>query len=300
MDGFIIIDKSTGMTSHDVVNFVRRLTGMKRVGHTGTLDPFATGVLPIAMGEATKAIPYLDEREKEYCATLKLGESTDTHDFTGRIIDNKEWRVVTPESLQAAFSRFIGRQSQLPPNYSALKHKGVPLYRLARKGKEIFKKPRDIEIFSLVIDRVCLPEVDFTVKCSRGTYIRKLAHDIGKELDCGAHLIKLRRTASGPFTLINARSLDNLALLAHDGFLKKIVISSYEALKHLADYQVDESGGIRVSQGIAPRMNDFNSLRGAIKRDQVVRISSAGKLIAVAQMMDMGVEQQLKLLRVFH
>jgi tRNA pseudouridine55 synthase len=300
MDGFIVIDKPSGMTSHDVVNVVRRITGIKKVGHTGTLDPFATGVLPVAMGEATKAIPYLDEVEKEYSATLRLGESTDTQDFTGRIIERKEWRGITPESIQDVFSRFRGRQSQLPPKYSALKHNGVPLYRLARRGEEVCKKPRCIEIFSLAIDSVSLPEVEFTVRCSRGTYIRTLSHDMGEELGCGAHLAKLRRTASGPFTLNIARSLDAVAILARDGLLGNIVISPYEALSHLSDFQVDEAVEMKVSHGIAPRMNDFISLSGAIEGNAMVRISSCGRLSAVAQVLDNGGERQLRLVRVFN
>ena len=201
MNGFIVVDKPSEMTSHDVVNIIRRLTGQKRAGHTGTLDPFATGVLPLALGEATKVIQFLDEACKEYRAVMKLGETTDTQDCTGNAIDLGDWRNITPDDVTRVVSAFTGRVSQLPPMFSALKHKGVPLYKLARRGDEVIREKRDIEVFSLVIERIELPLVAFTVRCSRGTYVRTLAHDMGGELGCGAHLVSLQRTASGPFHL---------------------------------------------------------------------------------------------------
>ena len=299
MEGFIVIDKPSGMTSHDVVNTVRRITGRKRVGHTGTLDPFATGVLPVALGEATKAIPYLDEGCKEYRAVMRLGEITDTQDCTGEVIDSREWPNVSPDALSEIFSKFKGRTSQIPPMFSALKHKGVPLYKLARRGEDVSRKPRDIEIYSLLIDEVSLPEIGFTVKCSRGTYVRTLAHDIGGKLGCGAHLVKLRRTASGPFTLNEAQPLDALAELIQNGGEDNIIIPSYEALGHLTDFQVDESVRERVSHGIAPEVNDLIPLDGIIEQGTRVRISFAGRLIAVAQVVEND-RHILKLLRVFN
>ena len=209
------------MTSHDVVASVRRLAGMKKVGHTGTLDPFATGVLPVALGEGTKAIPFLDESVKEYRAVMRLGESTDTQDCTGTIIRSGAWQGITPVRIEETARLFLGRGSQVPPMYSALKRDGVPLYRLARKGEEVHREPREIEIFSLVIDRIDLPEVAFTVSCSRGVYVRTLASDLGDRLGCGAHLVELRRNASGPFTLDQAFSLEKLAVASGRGSCRR-------------------------------------------------------------------------------
>ena len=204
MDGFIVVDKPAGMTSHDVVGAVRRITGQKKVGHTGTLDPFATGVLPVALGEATKAITFLDESVKEYQAVMKLGVATDTQDYTGLIISENDWTLVTYAALENISCQFTGIQSQIPPMFSALKQNGVPLYKLASQGAEVPRQPREIKIHSLVLDEVNLHEVAFTVRCSRGTYVRTLADDIGHKLGCGAHLTQLRRTRSGSKTTSGA------------------------------------------------------------------------------------------------
>ena len=232
MDGFIVVDKPAGMTSHDVVASVRRLAAMKKVGHTGTLDPFATGVLPVALGEGTKVIPFLDESVKQYRAVMRLGESTDTQDCTGTIIRSGTWQGITPVRIEETARLFLGRGSQVPPMYSALKRDGVPLYRLARKGEEVHREPREIEIFSMVIDRIDLPDVAFTVSCSRGVYVRTLASDLGDRLGCGAHLVELRRNASGPFTLDQALPLEKLAVASGRGELPALLISCHAALSH--------------------------------------------------------------------
>jgi tRNA pseudouridine55 synthase len=285
MNGFIIVDKPAGMTSHDVVYAVRRMTGVKKVGHTGTLDPFATGVLPIALGEGTKAIPFLDEARKEYRAVLRLGEVTDTQDLTGELIENHDWRGVTPETINAATAMFTGRIKQVPPMFSALKHKGVPLYRLARRGVEITREPREIEVFSMLVERLDLPEVSLTVNCSRGTYVRTLAHDMGVSLGCGAHLVRLQRTVSGPFDLSMAMSLDRLAALAATGEIDAVIITPYDALSHLHDFQVNESGRAKVACGVTPKESDLNNLPAAhLSRGERVRISHGKRLLAVAEM----------------
>src|SRR6266568_6817656 len=217
MNGFLIIDKPAGITSHDVVQRVRRLCRLKKVGHTGTLDPFATGVLPVALGEGTKAIHFLDEAVKEYRAELTLGTATDTQDCTGTVIREGEWRGVTAEEIVALTREFTGRVSQVPPMYSALKRNGVPLYRIARAGETVEREPREVLISAITIDRLELPVVAFTVICSRGTYVRTLAADLGDRLGCGAHLTALRRTRSGPFTLACSLTLDELDNLAANG-----------------------------------------------------------------------------------
>jgi tRNA pseudouridine55 synthase len=299
MNGFIVVDKPSGMTSHDVVNIVRRITCQKRAGHTGTLDPFATGVLPLALGEATKAIPFLDEACKEYSAVMKLGETTDTQDCTGNAVAHGEWRNITPDDLNRVVSAFKGRISQLPPMFSALKYKGVPLYKLARRGDEVIRNPREIEVFSLVIDRIDFPLVAFTVRCSRGTYVRTLAHDMGGELGCGAHLVRLQRIASGQFHLGGAYSLDRLASLARDGGMDDAVVSAYDSLAHLIDLKVIESGREKVAHGIVPQPDDFATQPEALCPGTLVRISFEKRLLAVAEAVQ-GANRFLKLVRVFN
>jgi tRNA pseudouridine55 synthase len=300
MDGFIVVDKPAGMTSHDVVNAVRRLTGLKKVGHTGTLDPFATGVLPVALGEGTKAIPFLDEARKEYRAVMRLGEATDTQDCTGSVTGRTDWHAVKPADIERVATRCTGRVSQVPPMFSALKRNGVPLYKLARRGAEVEREARKIEIFSLEIESIDLPEVTFTVNCSRGTYVRTLAHDMGAELGCGAHLVRLQRTVSGPFTLAKAVPLDRLTALAAAGAVVDLLISPYEALSHLRDLQVIAGGRAKVAHGIVPGMGDFASLQGiSFGTGERVRISEGKRLLAVAQAAaESGPE--LRLVRVFN
>jgi tRNA pseudouridine55 synthase len=299
MNGFIVVDKPPGMTSHDVVNIVRRIACQKKVGHTGTLDPFATGVLPMALGEGTKAIPFLDEACKEYRAVMALGETTDTQDCTGDIIDRGDWRGITSDDLNWVVTAFTGKISQLPPMFSALKHKGVPLYRIARRGDEVTREKRDIEVFSLVIDRIDLPRIAFTVRCSRGTYVRTLAHDMGVELGCGAHLVCLQRTASGPFHLDGALSLEQLASLAQVGGMDEAVISSYDALSHLLEIEVTERGREKVAHGIVPQQDEFIMLPEELSPGQQVRISFKRRLLAVAEV-NQEATRSLKLVRVFN
>ena len=179
MNGFLIIDKPAGITSHDVVAIVRRILKQKKVGHTGTLDPFATGVLPVALGEATKIIPYLDESVKEYRAIMRLGISTDSQDLTGKIVQQKDEGSITEARVLEAFAAVTGSISQVPPMFSAVKQGGVPLYKLARLGEEVERAPRQIIIHTLSMNHFQLPFVTFTVRCSRGTYVRTLANDLG-------------------------------------------------------------------------------------------------------------------------
>jgi len=300
MDGFIVLDKPAGMTSHDVVRFVRRITGAKKAGHTGTLDPFATGVLPVALGEGTKAIRFLDERVKEYRAAMLLGEATDTQDATGTVTCRRDWRAVSRDDLARVFAGFRGRISQVPPMYSALKHQGVPLYRIARRGAEVAREPREIEIFSLVVDSFAPPEIVFTVRCSRGTYVRTLAHDMGELLGCGAHLVGLRRTVSGTFALAGAISLDMLASIGGTERFKDIVVSPYDSLPHLPDLQVNERGAARIANGITPAADHFIGLPGnRFAAGDFVRLARERQLLAVAEIVGEG-NGEMRLARVFN
>jgi tRNA pseudouridine55 synthase len=299
MDGFIVIDKPAGMTSHDVVSVVRRIAGQKKVGHTGTLDPFATGVLPVALGEGTKAIPFLDEAVKEYRAVMRLGVATDTQDCTGTVIREEEWQDLTREKVCETATLFTGRLFQLPPMYSALKRDGVPLYRLARRGEEVERDARPVHIHELVIEEVSLPDVAFRVRCSRGTYVRTLAHDMGERLGCGAHLVALCRTMSGPFGIDAAISLDRLALLARCGELGAVMLSPFAALSHLRDLPLSAAGAAKVRQGIVPAENDCLASLVSAGCPERVRLSFGGNLVAVAET-GSGEAGRMRLLRVFN
>jgi tRNA pseudouridine55 synthase len=210
MNGILLIDKPQGMTSHDVVRRVRRLLRTRRVGHTGTLDPLATGVLPVAVGEATRIVQFLMEGDKTYRAVLKLGEITTTQDAEGEVLERRPVEGITVEAVIAAARSFAGVIHQLPPMYSALKKDGVPLYRLARQGIEVERESREVRIDRLQILDVDLPLVTLEVDCSKGTYVRTLCHDLGLALGTGAHLVALRRTRSGSFTEADCVKLEQL------------------------------------------------------------------------------------------
>lgn len=304
MDGFIVVDKPADMSSHDVVNIVRRIAATKKVGHTGTLDPFATGVLPLALGEGTKAIHFLDESIKRYQAVMVLGTATDTQDATGTKIAEGDWRRISSSEIVEVARCFTGKISQVPPMFSAIKRNGVPLYKLARRGESVERESRDREVFSLAIDHVNLPEVAFTVCCSRGTYVRTLASDMGEKLGCGAHLIKLRRTMSGPFDIEMAVSLERLIDLAGKGRLSDVLISPCAALAQLREVSVTDSGMAKVTHGIAPDTTETPGYEAAeLSSGERVRLSCKGKLLAIAEnIAGDGAEERgrLRLLRVFN
>jgi len=200
-EGVLLIDKPQGCTSHDVVDRIRRKLKMKKVGHAGTLDPNATGLLIILVGKATKVSQYLMSLDKEYEGIIKLGTITNTYDSEGEIMETRDVPLLDRETVNAVFTEFVGDQYQTPPMFSAKKIDGVPLYKLARKGKEIEREPRFIRISRLELLEIDSPSLQFCVACSKGTYIRTLAHDIGEKLGCGAHLDSLRRTVSGSFKI---------------------------------------------------------------------------------------------------
>jgi tRNA pseudouridine55 synthase len=240
IDGVLVVDKPDGITSMDVVRTVKRRFMVKKAGHLGTLDPFATGVLPVILNEATKLVPFLVEESKEYEATLKLGEETNTDDPTGEILSRGAWNEVTSTMIECAFEPFVGLIEQMPPMFSAIKVQGTPLYRLARKGLEVERKKRTVEIFSLQIESISLPLVHFKVSCSKGTYIRTLARDIGRKIGCGGHLIRLRRLRNGPFTLERAVSWNTLTMCSGPRVLQPWLIDMRGALDHLPEIIGDE------------------------------------------------------------
>ena len=295
LNGFFVIDKQAGVTSHDIVAMVRRAIGQKKVGHTGTLDPFATGVLPVAVGEGTKAIQFLDESEKEYRAVLRLGISTDTQDLTGQVTSERDWSHLCAEDLERLVPQFLGRISQLPPMFSALKRDGVPLYKLARKGIEVERELREVEIHSLSFDWIRLPEACFTVRCSRGTYVRTLAMDIGEALGCGAHLLELRRTRSGLFREADALGIPELSA---SKLQESLLFPLDRALSHLKRLELNEQGGRKVSNGVAPAASDFvaSALEELFPGEQV-RLYLGERFAAVAEWDNV---KGLRLSRVFN
>jgi len=295
LNGFFVIDKQAGVTSHDIVAMVRRAIGQKKVGHTGTLDPFATGVLPVAVGEGTKTIQFLDESEKEYRAVLRLGISTDTQDLTGQVTSERDWSHLVPEDLERLLPQFLGKISQLPPMFSALKRDGVPLYKLARKGIEIERELREVEIHSISFDWIRLPEACFTVRCSRGTYVRTLAFDIGEALGCGAHLLELRRTRSGLFKEAEAIGIAELSVSKDQ---ESLLFPLDRALSHLKALALNEQGGKKVSNGVAPAAGDFvePALTELLPGEQV-RLYLGERFAAVAEWDNV---KGLRLSRVFN
>lgn len=229
MDGIFNLNKPIGMTSHDVVARVRRLTHQRRVGHAGTLDPAASGVLPLCLGQATRVAEYLSESGKRYRATVVLGVVTDTYDAEGDVIRTAPVDV-TREEAQGALAGFLGPQMQLPPLYSAIKRAGQPLYKLARAGVEVQLQPRPVEIYTLDLIDWQPPALTVDVECSKGTYIRSLAYDLGERLGCGAHLGGLVRLRSGPFTLDESLTLEELARALEDGTWQQYLYAPDEAL----------------------------------------------------------------------
>ena len=208
--GVLLVDKDPGMTSHDVVAIARRSMGIKKIGHCGTLDPMATGLLMLVVGRATKIQDLLMSEDKQYVGTITLGATTTTQDAEGEIIEEREVGSLADEAIRAAFEKYSGNFEQIPPMVSAIKKDGVPLYKLARKGQEVKRDPRPVYVTDYELTRVSLPEIDFTVHCSKGFYVRSYAHDIGATLDCGGHLSALRRTRSGEFTLERAVGVEAL------------------------------------------------------------------------------------------
>jgi len=222
-DGVLLIDKPAGMTSHDVVDRVRRHFGFKKVGHCGTLDPAATGLLILVLERATKLQDRLMSDDKAYEGTMILGVSTDSQDADGEIIAEKPVPPLTAEDIEAALAKFRGDIQQIPPMVSAVKHQGTPLYKLARKGQTVERKPRLIHIYDLRILSLELPRITFRVACTKGTYVRTICSDVGDLLGCGAHLHELRRTRSGKFDVNEAHQLPAVLTLSREE-LKPLII----------------------------------------------------------------------------
>ena len=249
LNGALIIDKPNGPTSARVVADVKRLTGAKKVGHTGTLDPFATGVLICCLNQSTRLTRFLLKESKIYEAVLQLGVDTDTQDATGKVIDEKSVPPFGSERIRAVFNRFVGVIQQQPPIFSALKHNGRPLYILARKGQPVYKPTRPVHIYQLKILTITLPKIHFEVACSAGTYIRTLCADIGRQLGCGGHLKDLRRIHNGGFSINNAVTLGTLEQLCRTDTLDTHLVPMARLIKKMPYFRVDRSLARALIQG---------------------------------------------------
>ena len=280
MNGVLIIDKPQGVTSFDMVRKARRWCGTRRVGHSGTLDPLATGVLPVAVGWATRLVEYMMEGQKTYRATLKLGAATDTQDSEGQVISEGEWRQVERAAIEGAIASFVGEIEQLPPMFSALKKDGQPLYKLARQGIEVERTPRSVCIEHFDIEEFTPPYLTFSVRCSKGTYIRTLCHDLGQMLGCGAHMTALRRTATGSFD--ESMSLTPAAIEALiEQDIPLPLLSPAEALADWPAVRMERDVLMRLQDGIAPKATEV-SCSGLVAQDRV-RFLAGDDLVAIAR-----------------
>lgn len=248
LDGIFNINKPLGKTSHDVVHAIRKLAGGARVGHAGTLDPMATGVLLVCIGRAVRVAEYLIEHDKTYRARVRLGIETDTYDATGTVVARRAV-TVTHAQVEDALASFVGKQMQLPPAYSAIHKNGVRAYTLARRGVEVEHAPRPVEIYSIRVRAFALPDVEFDAHCSKGTYIRSLAHDVGARLGCGATLTALTRLASGQFTLDNAVSLAQLREAFAQNCAQRYLNPLDAALLRFQAVVVDDAAARRIIAG---------------------------------------------------
>lgn len=280
MDGALIVDKSGGMTSHDVVNRVRRLSGTRKVGHLGTLDPMATGVLPLLIGGATRLAQYFSGGEKKYAARIRFGWATDTYDREGTAVSEPVAPAFSRGELENALSDFRGIFLQTPPPFSAKKIAGTPAYKLARKRIPVSLAPVEVQVFSLDLDEFDGTIAAVRIHCSPGSYVRGIAHDVGQRLGCGAFLESLRRTGSGDFTESNARTLEDLSQLAQSGKLTEALIPAAQLLPQFACATVDSLTAGQIRQGKDFRISPFLAKPSS---RFVKAVTSEGELVAIGE-----------------
>ncbi|MGC8861494.1 MAG: tRNA pseudouridine(55) synthase TruB [Armatimonadota bacterium] len=282
MDGVLNLKKPPGPTSHDLVDEVRRVFGVKRVGHAGTLDPMASGVLVVCLGRATRIVEYLMGLAKEYRARMILGVSTDTQDSTGAVVAECDASGVTRELVEKTAAQFVGEIEQVPPMISAVKHNGERLYKLARQGKSVERAPRKVTVYS--IDVVGFSEeagrkcVEIVVRCSSGTYIRTLCADIGRDLGCGAHMSALERTQVGQFRIEDSVTVEDLQEAAENGRLDLLVISMADALSELPCVTIGVEDVTRAANGMAVPCFGGDSTVGPVRI-----VSQDGRLVGCGE-----------------
>ncbi len=287
VSGVLVVDKPVGLTSHDIVQIVRRGTGIRRAGHTGTLDPRASGVLVILIGPAVRLSEFVSASDKRYQATIRLGNSTDTYDAEGKITSSASVENITEEQFNSILQTFVGEMEQVPPPYSAVKVKGRKAYEMAREGEEVELQPRIVHVYSLEILEWDAPEVVVDVYCSSGTYVRSLANDLGKALGTGAYLIGLRRTKSGRFSLRDAVPMRRLQEAFDAGNWYRFLIPAAEAL---ADWQAveldaDQVEMVRHGHRVPAEADQTGWARG---------VSQQGDLVALMQIDETTHEWQPK------
>jgi tRNA pseudouridine55 synthase len=249
LDGVIVLNKHRGISSHQAVQRVKRLAGAKKAGHTGTLDPFATGVLPVLLNRATRIAQYLQNERKIYRAWVRLGEATNTLDFTGRVEATAEVPDLDEETVRSVLERFVGEQEQIPPMFSAVKIGGQPLYKLARKGLTVERKPKSVHVYSISLVGMERDTIVFEVECSSGTYVRVLATDIARELGTVGHLVNLVRLANGNLRLEHSVILEELKRIVNEGGLADTIYSMDEALAGFRRIRVTQDAIRRIHQG---------------------------------------------------
>ena len=275
ISGVLVVDKPVGLTSHDVVQIVRKGTNIRRAGHTGTLDPRASGVLVILVGPAVRLSEYVSASDKRYQAIVRLGTTTDTYDADGRVTSSAPVDI-TEDQFETALKKFIGEIEQVPPPYSAVKVKGRKAYEMAREGEEIDLQPRKIQVYNLDLLEWAPPEAVIDVYCSSGTYVRSLAHDLGISLGCGAYLVGLRRTKSGRFTLRDAVPLRKLREAFEAGNWYQYLIPAAEALSDwpAVELDMDQVDAVRHGHRVQANPDDKGMARG---------ISQQGELVALLE-----------------
>lgn len=300
--GIIVVNKAQNMTSHDCVNIVRRALKIKRVGHTGTLDPMATGVLPICVGKATKIADYISLGDKEYVAKFKLGIKTDTLDITGAVTDTSDVNVSESE-IREAVNSFLGKIMQVPPMYSAKKVKGKKLYELAREGIEISRDPVEIEIKEAEILKIDLSEKEVTLRvlCSKGTYIRSLIDDIGKKLGTFAVMTELKRTKSGMFSIDNPKITDIIDIKKGNIDPVRNIIGADKVFLSYPQIILSYNLEIRFRNGIFITLNDLGFKKEDIEVDSIYRVySTAGEFLALGVMIENNGNLVLKVMKSFY
>jgi len=290
LDNLVIpVNKSRGLSTYDVIRRFRKTVRVRKVGHSGTLDPLATGLVLLLTGDATKLSSYMMDLPKTYVAEIELGISTDTNDAEGKVVETGDWSGVTEEAILSVLPSFLGRREQVPPMYSALKHKGVPLYTMARRGEYIDREPREVETYGLSLLSCELPVFRIEIVCSRGMYVRVLAEEIGAKLGVPAYLKNLVRTKIGRFDVESAVRDDGFDGLAGKD---KPGIGLAEALGHLRPVELDEQQAAGVCNGTAPRTDGTAARTGEIVR----LVDGEGRLCAIAEAGPAGI---MKLKRVF-
>jgi len=287
MDLIINLDKPAGITSQEASSRIKRITKARRAGHTGTLDPMATGVLLVCINRATRLASYFSLLDKEYEAVMKLGETTDTQDSTGRVLNRTEDFDIRREEIEGVINSFKGKILQRPPMFSAIKYKGRALYRYAREGKEIERGYREVTLHDIRLLDVTLPFVRFVVVCSKGTYIRTLCNDIGEKLGVGAHLYNLKRRAIGPFHIKDSITFDELECMCKMGCKGKGIYEMGDALSFMPELIVSDKQARDISNGCPLRISDVSPPADDMRLSMGIRIKSRdGRLLAIGSLFE--------------